>query len=427
MSSPNPNYIEKAELFATRIINTEFSDKLVRHNLGLHLRIIKGIQEIGEAERLSEKDLEHVIIAGWLCLLGFKDFDRFLGDKTEEEFYKKCHKCTVSIANQFFEEINFPDADKEVVLDILSAENSQSNASRNLANVLHDAMTIDWAKPKAKKRVRSMYQEQLLTQSTKLSTGDFLSISITYLQNHSYKTDYGKKILEPKKRELILKLEKGKKSITKNEDLALKQELGITDSELKKLKKSLKSVKGRDERGVQTLFRTTSRNHYTMMQMVDRKANIMMSVNAIILSLIISRIIGIIDTFCIHNSPLLLILFSSIVSIFFAVIAIIPAKTHGAFSEQEVRNKEGNLLYFGNYHNMKFRDYEWGMLQMLNDSNYLYTSLIRDQYFLGLKLKRKHQYIRISLAVFLLGFITAVIAFVIVGSMSDFHIGGEHI
>ena len=101
--------------------------------------------------------------------------------------------------------------------------------------------------------------------------------------------------------------------------MAIKQELGITEDELKSLKKSLKNVKGRDERGIQTMFRSTSKNHYTLNQMVDRKANIMISINPIILSLVLSRFIGANSTFCIHNSPILILLISAVVSIFFAV------------------------------------------------------------------------------------------------------------
>jgi len=67
----------------------------------------------------------------------------------------------------------------------------------------------------------------------------------------------------------------------------------------------------------------------------------------------------------------------------FAIITITPGKSHGESTEQEVREKQDDLLYFGNYCNMTFRDYNWGMLQMLKDSDHLYTSMIRDQHLLG--------------------------------------------
>jgi len=81
-----------------------------------------------------------------------------------------------------------------------------------------------------------------------------------------------------------------------------------------------------------------------------------------------------------------------------------PAKTQGDFSEEEIRSKEGNLLYFGNFHNMQLRDFEWGFLQLLNDKDYLYQSMIRDYYFQGIALNRKYKFIRTSLTIFLIGF-----------------------
>ena len=84
--------------------------------------------------------------------------------------------------------------------------------------------------------------------------------------------------------------------------------------------------------------------------------------------------------------------------------------------------KKGNLLYFGNFHNMKFRDYNWGMLQMLNDSEYLYTSMIRDQYFLGQMLSRKYKNIRIALVTFLIGFSLGAVSFLILAGVPEYHL-----
>lgn len=123
---------------------------------------------------------------------------------------------------------------------------------------------------------------------------------------------------------------------------------------------------------------------------------------------------------------MLILLISSLLSIVFAVLAIIPTKSHGEFSEQEIRSRKGNLLYYGNYHNMSFRDYNWGFLQMMNDGDYLYTSLIKDLYFMGQELHRKYKYIRISLGVFMIGIVLTVILFIGVSMMSDFHFGGSH-
>jgi len=87
--------------------------------------------------------------------------------------------------------------------------------------------------------------------------------------------------------------------------------------------------------------------------MVDRKANIMISVNAILLSLFLGCLLSMEVRFCIHNTPLLIMLVAALLSIFFALFAIRPVHKHGSFTEQEIRNKRGNLLYFGNFHDMQ--------------------------------------------------------------------------
>jgi len=423
-TASQPNYLEQVELYVTKVVTTEFSDKLVFHDIDHTHKVISGIKEIAKGEGISDEEKELCLIAGWLSYIGFKDLENFGKISDPIDFFVACSKCTKLISEEFLQSIDYPEDKIKQILFILDDASVDHKPESKLGKILADAMTIEWALKKGKKRLELRYQELLLTDAISVGKSGFYEVLLDYLQSHEYYTDYGKEHLGPKRDNLILRIEKDKKDIGKNEQLALKKELDISDEELKKLKKSLNSVKGRDERGIQTMFRTTSRNHYTLNQMVDRKANIMISVNAIILSLILSRIIGTIDTFCIHNAPILVMLITSIISIIFAIIAITPIRSHGEFTEQEIREKQGNLLYFGNYHNMAFREYNWGMLQMLNDSDYLYTSMIKDLYFLGQMLSRKYKHIRISLGAFMVGFVITVIFFLIVSSMSDFHIGG---
>jgi len=421
------NYLSKVELFATRVISEEFSERLVFHDIEHSHRVISGVKRICAGEGVSDADAELVLIAGWFNNIGFRHLEKWEKFDDPFAFFKHCSKCSIKEAETFLSSIDYPQERIDKVVALLEDAGPTSTPSTHLGKILADAITIEWASKKAKKRHELRYQEFLLLDIISSGKGGFYDSVLGYLQEHEYYTDFGKRELTPKKQELIQKIEKEKKDLNRQEQHVLSKELGITEEEVKKLKKSLKKVSGRDDRGIQTMFRTTSRNHYTLNQMVDRKANILISVNAIIVSLIIGRIIGNFESLCIHSFPIIILMISSMVSIVFAVLAILPTKTHGSFSEQEVRAKQGNLLYFGNYHNMTFRDYNWGMLQMLNDSDYLYTSMIRDLYYLGQQLSIKHRKIRIALGVFIIGIVVTGIAFIIVSSMPDFHFGGAHI
>jgi len=420
------NILESVELYATRMITDEFSEKLVFHDIKYIHTVINAIEEIGTAEQLSPEEMEITKLAGWFNYLGFKDLKAFKSIETPRSLFMNCADCSIHIAQDYLQSKNYPQHKIEQVIEVMKSGGTNTfTPNSKMANVLSDAVTAYIGKSKSRKNVELLYQEFLLVDVITESKSGFYENAINYVRAHTYLTDYAKENFEPTKQKLIQKLEKRKKALDQNEDLALKKELDISDAEFKKLKKSLKGMQGRDDRGIQTMFRTTSKNHYTLNEMVDKKANIMISINAIIISIIVGRIVGHQDGFfCVHNLPLIILLLVATASIFNAVLAIRPAATHGEFTEEEVRNKKGNLLYFGNYHNMARRDYEWGVMQMLSDSDYLYSTMIRDQYFLGQLLAKKYRFIRKSLGLFILGFIITVASFLILGILGEsYHIG----
>ena len=51
------------------------------------------------------------------------------------------------------------------------------------------------------------------------------------------------------------------------------------------------------------------------------------------------------------------------------------------------------------------------MKEMMKDADYLYSSLIKDIYFLGVVLGKKYRLLRISYTIFMFGFVLAVISF----------------
>ena len=417
------NCLQKVETYCTHLLTNKLSEKIVYHDITHTLRLVEAVKEISVAEGVNEEEKEILTIAAWFINTGFTKLKSESSFESLEEFFDHSYHESSLIADQKLSEFGYNDDHKATVLRLLRETRPDVESPDKISQVLSDAVTNDWGKSKSKGRVKKLYEEFLLTGAVSYGKSTWYDTVLKYLREHEFRTEYAKNTYSQGKLDLISKVEKEKKDLDKTASTVLKKEMNITDNELKQLKKSLSSVKGRDDRGIQTLFRTTSRNHYTLSQMVDRKANIMISINAILLSLIISRTIGTIDTFCIHNSPMLIVLFSSIISMIFAIVAITPFKTQGTFTEKQIREKEGNLLYYGNIHKMDFRDYEWGMLEMLNDGNFLYSSMIRDLYHLGKTLHVKSRMIRISLATFIFGLGIAVIMFVIVASMSDFHIG----
>ena len=176
-------------------------------------------------------------------------------------------------------------------------------------------------------------------------------------------------------------------------------------------KKDAKQKGGLMTRGIQTMLRLTSDNHLELSGMADGKANILISVNAIIISVILTVLLRRLEIDTHLTIPTIIFLSFSLITIVIAILATRPQITQGVFSREDILNKKTNLLFFGNFHKASLEEYEWGMSQMMKDQDYLYGSLIKDIHHLGVVLGRKYKLIRIAYSVFMIGIIISVIAF----------------
>ena len=169
------------------------------------------------------------------------------------------------------------------------------------------------------------------------------------------------------------------------------------------------------ERGIETMFRVTLKNHIALSTIADTKANILLSVNAIIVSLALSNLLPKLDNPSNHHLVIPTIIFVSftVASVVLSVLATRPNVTSGKFTKEDVRAKKVNLLFFGNFHKMSLVNFEWAMNEMMKDKDYLYSSMTKDLYFLGLVLDKKYKILRITYTVFMTGIIVSVLAFAI--------------
>ena len=60
---------------------------------------------------------------------------------------------------------------------------------------------------------------------------------------------------------------------------------------------------------------------------------------------------------------------------------------------------------------MKLDDFQWGMMEMIKDSDFQYSSMTRDLYFLGKVLAQKYRYLTFCYNIFMFGMILSVILF----------------
>ena len=62
---------------------------------------------------------------------------------------------------------------------------------------------------------------------------------------------------------------------------------------------------------------------------------------------------------------------------------------------------------------MPLEDFEWGMHELMEDREYLYSNLTQDVYYLGLVLAKKYKFLSLAYNFFMYGIIVSVLCFII--------------
>ena len=207
--------------------------------------------------------------------------------------------------------------------------------------------------------------------------------------------------------------------IVANHILALKERLDKRKSkELPQQQddKKFQGLKRRLSPGAQTFFRTSYRTHINLSAIADNKANIMISVNAILISVMISMVSyrNMTETNPAVLMPVLIFLVTGLSSLIFAVLAARPKVTSLINDSTPLEEAKRNLMFFGNFVSLKLERYEELMDEMFQDSDLLYGNMTRDLYNLGKVLDRKYRFLSISYNIFMVGFVATVLLFMVV-------------
>lgn len=183
----------------------------------------------------------------------------------------------------------------------------------------------------------------------------------------------------------------------------------------KKIKKD-KGERTKASRGTETFFRNGYRAQLELTQLADNKANIMITINGVMMSVVIvsSGILSGQQLWLL--SPAFALLLTCLASTIYAVLAARPqidsrARTE-PFTSEDVRSGRGILLFFGSFTQIGEDDYVKLMLETLNDKERIYSQMAHHIYRLGEGLKRKFRLLHMSYTVFIVGLSLSIAIFI---------------
>ncbi|MBP7555967.1 MAG: HD domain-containing protein [Chitinophagaceae bacterium] len=402
--------------------HSQADSHLVYHNLPHTQGVVKAASQIADHYQLNERDYFIVVSAAW-----FHDAGYYVDYSDHES--RGAELAAAFLHGQGVEE---PVID-EIRQCILATRMPQ--APKNLLQqIVCDADLFHLGTSEFPDKNKLMRKEMELKTGAAINKDEWRLGTIRLLENHHYFTSYCQLLLNDTKQENLNRLkgkaeEKKEKAARKLVQQPIAEPVsgpaatalpaGSASPAADNSKPAEKESRSkRPDRGIETMFRITSNNNQRLSDMADNKAQIMITVNSIILSAVISILLRKLEEYSYLAWPTYLILTVSVLTIIFSILATRPNLPTGTFTQQDIDEKKVNLLFFGNFYKMNLPDYSAGMLQVMNDRDFLYGTLIKDVYAQGVVLGRKYKLLRISYNIFMFGLIASVLAFVAASILS---------
>ena len=388
MNKIDADLVQEAGNFVAKLFVEKLPDSEEYHSID-HARYVADCAGlIGKNSGMSEDEINVVKLSAWFHDTGF-----IISPENNE-------KQSARIAGDFLTSKGIDDATIARVKNAILATCIPQQPTDMLSRVLCDADLMHLSVDNYFERIEKMRKEWVNHSGKKIGKHKFHTISVKFFQKHEYHTDFAKKELQPKKDKNLQLLQK--------EIFMLEQK-----KEKKLLKKEPKKEKPKGySRGVESMFRNTARMQINLSAIADNKSNILISVNAIILSISITVLVTRFESTPNIIMPTLIFLVFCLITIVFAILSTRPNISSGIFSKEDIKQNKVNLLFFGNFYNMELDDYKWAIGELMKNDENLYSLMISDQYSLGKVLARKYKLLRIAYSVFMFGIIISVLAFV---------------
>jgi predicted metal-dependent HD superfamily phosphohydrolase len=400
----------EAQKYVSALLLTKLNKSIRFHTIEHTLEVVAACEKMAAYYHLADEDHFSLSLAAWFHDTGYSG-----GQAKDHE------SVSIKLAEAFLNEKGCSQQVVEKILGCINATRIPQNPTQLIEQIICDADLFHLGTEDFKEKNRLLREELNGFGGLDLSKKEWREKNIEFLEKHKYFTSYCIENLQPFKdkylAELKEKLEAGNKHKKKDgknkknrqKDSELTDETSPKANELKrKIEKESQS-----ERAVATVFRIMAQNQANLGQMADTKSNILISVNAIILSFVIGTLFDKLLTDDNLQIPVTILVSVCVLSMVFSILATRPTISSGTFTKEDIANKKTNLLFFGNFHKMSLPDYDWGMTELLGDKKYLYSSMIKDNYFLGVVLAKKYRYLRIAYNIFMFGLIAAMIAFII--------------
>jgi HD superfamily phosphodiesterase len=387
----NNTIIRDAEEYIFNLFKDKLPGDYVYHNYNHTAETVKACKKLSKSYNLTNRDYEVLMLAALFHDTGYiKTYENH-----EEE--------SVKFMKEYLKG-NYPDEEIKEIESLILATKYQSVPDGSMQEILHDADYINLGTKNFDHRADLLRIEwERILQKT-YTEEEWAQVQLQFLIDTNFKTE-----------EAVLKYnEEREQNILKQRNKIEKLAKNGSKAEEKSKQKPVK-----DGRGIETLYRSVYAYHINLTSIADNKANMMISINTIIISIVIT-LFGTGFTFSSQNEfssirfvfPMAFLLLTSLLAVVFAILSARPNVT--TKEKYELSKKDSSILFFGNFAQLQLAEFVDKIKELKQEKEELYDSMSIDIYYLGSVLIKKYNYLSWSYNIFMFGMVICAVGFVVI-------------
>jgi len=383
--------IKDVSQYVFNLFKEKLSPDYVYHTYTHTLDTVKACKKLSGSYNLTSRDYEVLMLAAWFHDAGYT------------ETYIDHEEASVRIMKSYLQG-NYPDADIAEIESLILATKHGVKPDGSLQEIIQDADYINVGTKKFNHRADLLRIEWERIIQKKYTEKEWAHAQLQFLIETTFKTE-----------EAISTYNEQREINIRKQRVKVEKLMGKETSE----KEEVSEKPRKEGRGIETLYRSVYDYHINLTSIADNKANIMISINTIIISLVIT-LFGTGFTFSTGDEvgsirfvfPMAFLLLTSLLAVVFAILSARPNVT--SKEKYELTKKESSILFFGNFAQLGIKEFVEQLKLLKADKEELYDNMSVDIYHLGSVLVKKYRFLTWSYNIFMGGMITCAVGFIVI-------------
>ena len=389
--------LRETALYIQDYYNSNFNEQYCFHQYNRTINIVRHCDALASSMDLGKQESKLVHLAAWFLETGYCiDYQNYQVKSAE-------------LAAAYYKAKGVEDEKIETIVECILSTRMPMQAVTATAQIVCDASMYHLAEKDAHQILNTLRAEYAALSVREFTDEEWIKENIDKLSNHFYFTSAARKLYQKGKSKSLAGYKKNLELLHEIVQEPPHQTSQVPATEHEKI---VAEGAVKLERGVETFFRITEQRHMELASRAHEKASLLISINAIVISIVLSVLITKLDESQYLLLPTLLLIITASATIIFSILSTRPKLIKDSSKHNPIPGHEMNIIFFGDFAKLSLDEYKKSMQVTYKNRATLYDSLSKDIYYQGIILVWKYKYINIAYNIFMYGFIITILSFI---------------